>query len=164
MKRFALSLFIGGAIAALSVATAVVSPPSITGTWSVQQTGLNGTSTSTITITQSGTGIVGKNSANGTGFTGTFATDSQINGTWKGPGGAGWLTVSLAPTATASTERGVTTAATPRLVRRQQSTAALADHRGRNVGLIGAGTPAFRRKNEVHAVGSHGRLPRRASR
>ncbi|MGA8535528.1 MAG: hypothetical protein WB615_15580 [Candidatus Tumulicola sp.] len=93
MKRLGISLFCGLAIAASSVAAAVASPPNLTGTWSVQQTGLNGNSTSTVTLTQSGNGIVGKNAANGNGITGTFVNDTQINGKWHGPGGAGWLTV-----------------------------------------------------------------------
>ncbi len=93
MKRHVTSLVCGLAILATSTAAVVASPPTITGTWTVQQTGLNGTSTSTVTLTQSGMGIVGSNSANGNGFTGTFVTDDKINGKWHGPGGAGWLTV-----------------------------------------------------------------------
>jgi hypothetical protein len=88
-----LSLLLGGAIVALSSAAAFASPPNLTGSWSIQQTGLNGTTTSTVTLTQSGSGVVGQNDANKTGFTGTFASDTQINGKWHGPGGAGWLTV-----------------------------------------------------------------------
>jgi hypothetical protein len=93
MKRIAFSLCCGFAIATASVALAVASPPNLTGTWTVQQTGLNGGSSSTITLSQSGSGIVGSNAANGNGFTGTFVTDTQINGKWHGPKGAGWLTV-----------------------------------------------------------------------
>jgi hypothetical protein len=92
LKRF-LPLFLTSAIVALSVATAVAAPPNLTGTWNVQQTGLNGTSTSQVVLTQSGMGVVGTNSANGNGFTGTFVNSGQINGKWHGPGGAGWLTV-----------------------------------------------------------------------
>jgi hypothetical protein len=87
----------GVAISALSVGPALASPPSITGTWHVQQTGLNGGSTATVTLTQSGMGVVGSNAANGNGFTGTFVNDTQINGKWHGPGGAGWLTVYVSP-------------------------------------------------------------------
>jgi hypothetical protein len=97
MKRLSISLLCGAAFAALSIAPAVASPPNITGTWKVEQTGNNGTSTSTVTLTQSGNGIVGKNSANGNGFTGEFVNDTQINGKWHGPGGAGWLTVYVSP-------------------------------------------------------------------
>ena len=97
MKRLAISVLCGLAIAATSIAAAVASPPSVTGTWTVQQTGLNGTTTSTITLTQSGMGIVGSNAKNGNGFTGTFVNDTQINGKWHGPGGAGWLTVYVSP-------------------------------------------------------------------
>jgi hypothetical protein len=97
MKRLAISLFCGFAVAATSIATGLASPPNLTGTWSVQQTGLNGGSTSTITLTQSGMGLVGSNAANGNGFTGTFVSDGQINGKWHGPAGAGWLTVYVSP-------------------------------------------------------------------
>jgi hypothetical protein len=71
-------------------------PPNMTGSWTVQQSGLNGSSTGKLTITQSGAGIVGQSAA-GVGITGTFVTDSQINGKWQGPGGAGWLTVYVTP-------------------------------------------------------------------
>lgn len=97
MKRVIISLFCGFAVMALTSVSALASPPSITGTWHVQQTGLNGGSESTITLSQSGTGIVGNNASNGNGFTGTFVNDTQINGKWKGPGGAGWLTVYVSP-------------------------------------------------------------------
>jgi hypothetical protein len=97
MNRILLSLWCGAAVAALSIAPALASPPSVTGTWTVQQSGLNGTSTSTITLTQSGNGIVGSNAANGNGFTGEFVNDTQINGKWHGPHGAGWLTVYVTP-------------------------------------------------------------------
>lgn len=88
MKGFAIPLILSGAIASLAVAAAIASPPNLTGSWSVQQTGYNGTTTSSITLTQSGNGVVGTNAANGNGFTGTFVTDGQINGKWHGPGGA----------------------------------------------------------------------------
>ena len=97
MKRLAISLFCGFAIAALSIGTAAASPPNLTGTWNVQQAGLNGNSTSAVTLTQSGNGVVGRNATNGNGFTGTFVTDMKINGTWHGPSGAGWLTVYVSP-------------------------------------------------------------------
>lgn len=97
MKRLAIALLCGLAVAAGSVATGMASPPNLTGTWSVQQTGLNGTTTATITLTQSGNGLVGENKANKTGYTGEFVSDTQINGKWHGPGGAGWLTVYVSP-------------------------------------------------------------------
>jgi hypothetical protein len=77
----------------LGSAVLAAAAPNLTGQWTVEQSGLNGTSTSTVSLTQSGNSIVGKNPKNGNGFTGTFVNASQINGTWKGPGGAGWLTV-----------------------------------------------------------------------
>jgi hypothetical protein len=92
MKRLVISLFCGFAIAATAIATSLASPPDLTGSWAVQQTGLNGTTTATVTLTQSGNGLVGT-SSKGNGFTGTFVTDTQINGKWHGPGGAGWLTI-----------------------------------------------------------------------
>jgi hypothetical protein len=97
MKRFTISLMCGVAIAATSVVAAFASPPSVNGTWTIEQTGLNGNSTSTVTLKQSGMTVVGTNSANGNGFSGEFVTDSQINAKWKGPGGAGWLTVYVTP-------------------------------------------------------------------
>ncbi len=97
MRSIALSVIGALALSTLSIAVALPSPPSLTGTWVVQQTGNNGTSQSTIVIKQSEEGIVGENSANGNGFTGTFATDEQINGKWHGPGGAGWLTIYVSP-------------------------------------------------------------------
>jgi hypothetical protein len=78
---------------ALLSSAALAAPPDLTGQWTVEQSGMNGTSTSTVSLTQSGSSIVGKNPKNGNGFQGTFVNNTQINGTWKGPGGAGWLTV-----------------------------------------------------------------------
>ena len=92
LNRFFISVFCALTIAAASVAPVLASQPDLTGTWAVQQTGANGTTTSTVTLTQSDNGLVGTN-AKGTGFTGVFATDTQINGKWHGPGGAGWLTI-----------------------------------------------------------------------
>jgi hypothetical protein len=81
----------------MSSAAALAAPPNITGNWTVEQTGANGTTSSTVSLTQSGMGVVGTNKKTGNGFTGTFVTDSQINGKWNGPGGAGWLTVYVSP-------------------------------------------------------------------
>jgi hypothetical protein len=97
MKRLATSVLCGLAMVGLTVAAGLASPPNITGTWTVQQTGLNGTTQSTVTLQQSGMGIVGSNASNGNGFTGEFVNDTQINGKWHGPGGAGWLTVYVSP-------------------------------------------------------------------
>lgn len=96
MKRFALSLSLGFAIAALSGAAALAAPPNLAGNWTIEQTGPNGTTTTTATITQTGNTIVGK-SSKGVGFSGTFVNDSQINGKWNGPPGAGWITVYASP-------------------------------------------------------------------
>jgi len=97
MKSRAIALVCGLAVAALSVTVAIASPPNLTGTWNIEQTGLNGTSSSQVKLTQSGEGIVGTNAANGNGFTGTYVTDTKINGKWHGPGGAGWLTIYVSP-------------------------------------------------------------------
>ncbi|MEO6835979.1 MAG: hypothetical protein ABI231_08745 [Candidatus Tumulicola sp.] len=97
MKRVVISLLCGFAMASLSIAAAVASPPNLTGTWTVEQTGLNGTSTATVTLTQSGSGLVGTNKKTGNGYTGAFVNDTQINGKWHGPSGAGWLTVYASP-------------------------------------------------------------------
>src|SRR5262249_39685334 len=79
-KRFIVSLLLGTAVVALSSPPAHAAPPNVTGMWQVQQTGLNGTTNSTISLTQSGTGIVGTNAKNGNGFTGEFVDDGKING------------------------------------------------------------------------------------
>ena len=97
MKRLVLLFTCGLALVALPILSAQAAPPNLTGTWTVQQTGANGTTTSTITLTQSGMGVVGQNAKNGNGFNGTFVNDEQINGKWHGPGGAGWLTVYTSP-------------------------------------------------------------------
>src|SRR6185437_7662409 len=97
MKRLAVIALSAVVAGSLSIAVATASPPNITGTWTVEQSGLNGSTTSTVTLKQSGSGIVGTNAKNGNGFTGSFVTDSQINGKWQGPGGAGWLTVYVSP-------------------------------------------------------------------
>ena len=78
-------------------AAAQSNPPNLTGMWRVEQTGLNGVSTSTINIKQSGAGIVGTNPATQGGMNGTFVNDSQINGKWHSAAGAGWLTVYASP-------------------------------------------------------------------
>jgi hypothetical protein len=96
MKRLIISLFCGAAVTALSIAPALAAPPNLTGSWSVQQTGANGSTQSSITVTQSGSTFIGKR-ADGTGFTGTYVDDTKINGTWHGPGGAGWLTIYVTP-------------------------------------------------------------------
>lgn len=92
MKRLFCSLVASTLLAASATAVALSAPPNLTGTWTVQQSGLNGNTTTTVKLTQSGKGLVGT-SSNGTGFTGEFVSDTQINGKWHGPGGAGWLTV-----------------------------------------------------------------------
>ncbi len=93
MRRLTTALAGGFALAGLLIGAALAAPPNLTGTWTVQQQGLNGGSNATITVKQSGNGFVANNAANGTGFTGTFVNDTQINGKWHGPSGAGWLTI-----------------------------------------------------------------------
>lgn len=97
MKQFAMTLISSLALAMFAGAPAGAAPPSMTGSWTVQQSGVNGDSGTKMTITQSGAGIVGQ-TAKGTGITGTFVTDSQINGKWRdATGGTGWLTVYVTP-------------------------------------------------------------------
>ncbi len=96
MKRLVLTVVAGCAIAVSSGFVAQAASPNMSGTWNVEQTGLNGNTTATVKLTQSGMGLVGT-SSNGTGFTGEFVNDTQINGKWHGPTGAGWLTVYASP-------------------------------------------------------------------
>ena len=96
MKRLAISLLGGFAIAAFATAAAYAAPPTITGNWKVEQSGYNGTTTATLKLTQSGENIVGT-SSNGNNFQGKFVKDNQIDATWHGPSGAGWLTVYVTP-------------------------------------------------------------------
>ena len=153
MKRV-ISLFCGAAIVALSGAAAVASPPSLTGSWTVQQTGLNGTTSSTITLKQSGDSIVGKNASNGNGFTGTFVSDTKINGKWHGPGGAGWLTVYASENGHSFNGSGAKRTPRKRHVRRQQVPAAVADHGGRQVERHRRGRleRRLRRADDLHGV------------
>jgi hypothetical protein len=98
MKRLAFSVFCAFAIVALSVNAGLAQgPPNLTGHWVVQQTGPNGNSSSQITLTQSGNKVVGTSSTTKNGFSAQFVNDTQMNGTWNGPGGAGWLTVFVSP-------------------------------------------------------------------
>jgi hypothetical protein len=96
MKRPIISLISILTLVALSL-TAARSQPNLTGTWVVDQNGLNGTTESTVVLKQSGNGITGNSPTTKNGFTGTFVNETQINGTWHGPGGAGWLTIYVTP-------------------------------------------------------------------
>jgi hypothetical protein len=98
MRRFVISLICGVALIATS-ATSVLSQsaPNITGQWTVEQGGLNGTTTSKLSLRQSGNGIVGNSPTTKNSFTGEFVNATQINGKWSGPGGAGWLTIYVTP-------------------------------------------------------------------
>src|SRR5215467_7543979 len=79
VKRFAISLLSVFAVAVLW-STAAVAQPNLTGQWVVEQTGPNGTGTSTITITQTGNTIVGKNPKTGTGFSGSYCQQGVDKG------------------------------------------------------------------------------------
>jgi hypothetical protein len=92
MKRFAIFSLCSFALAAIFGTVAQAAPPNITGSWVVQQTGANGSANTKVQLTQSGMAIVGTSSV-GNGINGEFVNDSQINGKWHGPGGAGWITV-----------------------------------------------------------------------
>ncbi|MBV8637571.1 MAG: hypothetical protein JO322_05755 [Candidatus Eremiobacteraeota bacterium] len=96
MKRLVISAVCGLALAASVTAAALAAPPNITGNWKVEQSGVNGQSVSSVKLHQSGNTITGT-SSNGNNFQGQFVNDSQINATWHGPGGAGWLTVYATP-------------------------------------------------------------------
>jgi hypothetical protein len=96
MQRLVTSILCAFVLVALSVATGSAAPPNLTGSWVLEQTGTNGTGDSSLQITQSGNQVVGK-SSKGNGFSGEFVSDTQINGKWNGPGGAGWLTVYVTP-------------------------------------------------------------------
>jgi len=105
LKRLWLSL--SSAIAVVAVSTTVaLAQPNISGNWIIDQTGPNGTTESTVSINQTGNTLVGKNAKNGNGFSGKYCQQgvdkgcnsaNQINGTWNGPGGAGWMTVLVTP-------------------------------------------------------------------
>jgi len=96
VKRLVLSTCAAVVLAALWSAAALAAPPNLTGKWTVEQTGPNGTVTSEVSLKQSGMAIVGTTSK-GNGINGEFVSDTQINGKWNGPGGAGWLTVYVSP-------------------------------------------------------------------
>ena len=96
MNRFLLSAGCALAVLAASAVAFAQEVPNVAGTWSVEQTGANGTTMSTIRLRQSGNGITGS-STTGTGFNGEFATNGRIDGKWHGPGGAGWLTIYVSP-------------------------------------------------------------------
>jgi hypothetical protein len=97
LKRSVFSALCACAIVLLSIAPTLADPPSLTGNWNIEQTGANGGSTGTVVLKQSGNSIVGSNAKTGNGFTGDFVNDTQINGKWHGPGGAGWLTIYATP-------------------------------------------------------------------
>ena len=98
MRRFVIALLCSVALVATS-ATIVLSQsqPNISGAWTVEQGGLNGTTTSKVNLKQSGSGIVGNSPTTKNSFTGEFVNATQINGKWSGPGGAGWLTIYVTP-------------------------------------------------------------------
>lgn len=97
IRRLFISICAGLAIVASSATVLAQQVPNLSGTWTVQQSGRNGTTTSTIQLKQSGNAIVGTNPNNGNGFTGDFATNERIDGKWHGPDGAGWLTIYVSP-------------------------------------------------------------------
>ena len=76
--------------------SAQAAAPNITGNWKVEQSGYNGPSSTTLKLQQSGDNIVGTSSS-GNNFQGKFVNDTQIDATWHGPGGSGWLTVYVTP-------------------------------------------------------------------
>ncbi len=97
VKGFLASVFLVIAFAVLSTAAALATPPNLTGKWTVEQSGMNGTTSAVVTLSQTGMTLVGSNPKNGMGFNGTFVSDTKLNATWKGPSGAGWITVYASP-------------------------------------------------------------------
>jgi len=105
VKRFAFSLSLVFAIAALST-TAALAQPNLTGNWTVEETGERGSVNGAAAITQTANSFVGKTSG-GASFNGKFCTPDvdkgctsplQVNGTWRGKTGeVGWLTVYVTP-------------------------------------------------------------------
>jgi hypothetical protein len=65
----------------------------ISGTWNVQATG-NEFKSGKLYLTQRGNTIVGYYGASKQGqISGTMVSGGKVNGNWKSPGGAGWLTL-----------------------------------------------------------------------
>src|SRR6516225_5101776 len=90
VKRFAFSLSLVFAIAALST-TAALAQPNLTGNWTVEETGERGSVNGAAAITQTANSFVGKTSG-GASFNGKFCTPDvdkgctsplQVNGTWR---------------------------------------------------------------------------------
>jgi hypothetical protein len=96
MNRFFIALCAALALVATSL-TVVRAQPNLTGKWEIEQSGNNGTTSSVVNLKQSGNGIVGSSPTTANGFTGEFVNETQINGKWHGPGGAGWLTIYVSP-------------------------------------------------------------------
>ena len=82
MNRFLLSAGCALAILAASAVALAQEVPNVAGTWTIEQSGANGTTTSTIKLHQSGNAIVGS-APSGNGFTGELqpVTGSTANGT-----------------------------------------------------------------------------------
>ncbi len=96
MNRFLTALCAALTLVATSL-TVVHAQPNLTGKWEIEQSGNNGTTASVVNLKQSGNGIVGNSPTTTNGFTGEFVNETQINGKWHGPGGAGWLTIYVSP-------------------------------------------------------------------
>ena len=135
MRRLAFSAFFALAIVALSIGVgprgpAVISP----GPGSFSRPEQTATRQRRITLTQSGNGVVGTSAATGNGFTAKFVSDTQINGKWHGPGGAGWLTIYVSANGHSFNGTwGYNGRPANGSFVGKQSTAAVADHRRRNV-------------------------------
>jgi hypothetical protein len=73
------------------------SPVNISGTWNVQATG-NEFKSGKLFLTQRGATIVGYYGATKQGqISGTMVSGGQVNGNWKSPSGAGWITLHVTP-------------------------------------------------------------------
>ena len=105
MKRLGFYVFSAALVVACS--SIALAQPNISGNWTVEQTGYNGPSSSTVTITQTGNKLVGNNPTTGMSFVGQYCTPNvdkgcesalQMNGNWRDKsGGVGWLTVFVTP-------------------------------------------------------------------
>ena len=96
----AVALFAALALSAQPVCadnSMMTSSVNISGTWNVQTTG-NEFKAGKLYLTQRGNTIVGYYGANKQGqISGTMVSGGQVNGNWKSPSGAGWITLHVTP-------------------------------------------------------------------
>jgi hypothetical protein len=93
LKRSMFLLIAAAIVLALGSVSAQAAPVNATGKWKAQVTSSNGLSSGTLTLNQVGTTVIGKGIGGMNTIKGTMVTDTEMNGTFDGPQGAGWLTV-----------------------------------------------------------------------